>query len=86
MPRYPKKERTCITDYSTLPAVLQAKHIVEIMDCCDATAMKLIREWDKKGFFPVVWCGNSPRINRDTFLNWFTGGLWISQKTKDQPA
>jgi len=75
MPRYPKKERPVYNDYSSLPVVLRTNHVVDLMDCCEATALKLIRQWDKQKLFPVVWCGNSPRINRDAFLNYFSGGL-----------
>lgn len=75
MSRYPKKERHPLTDYSSLPIVLHSNHIVEVLGCCEATALKTIRQWDKQKIFPVIWCGNSPRINRDAFLFYFTGGL-----------
>jgi len=83
MPRYPKKQRPVFTDYSSLPVVLKTCHIVDLMDCCEATAMELFRQWDKKKLLTVVWCGNSPRINRDAFLHYFSGGI-LSGPNRDK--
>jgi hypothetical protein len=63
-----------LTDYSNLPAILKATDIAKIMRCSGPKSYDLIREGEAENCFLVRYIGRSPRVPRDSFLNWLQNG------------
>ncbi|HBC93679.1 MAG TPA: hypothetical protein DCZ10_12505 [Pelotomaculum sp.] len=53
---------------SELPYILKTEDVAKMLSVCNATALKEIRNAEKKGVL-VRWIGkgNQPRVNRDSF-------------------
>lgn len=58
-----------IFDPGQLPIVLKTQDIMNLCRCSKPSALDVVRKAEKQGVM-VLWIGNSPRVNRDVFLDW----------------
>lgn len=52
-----------------LPIVLKSQDIMNLCRCSRPSALDVVRKAEKQGIL-VLWVGNSPRVNRDVFIEW----------------
>jgi len=65
-----KLPRPVITSPEQLPIVLETKDVKDIMRCCTAKALEIIKTGYEQKQFAVIYSGKCPKINRDSFLEW----------------